>query len=60
MAGVTEKKVEYVALTGINLKDGKGEKRFEPGDRIPTTLSQKDVEDLLAVRAIAPKKGGES
>lgn len=56
MAGVSEKK-EYVALTGINFKDGKRERRVEAGDPVPSTLSDQDIEDLLAARAIVVKGG---
>lgn len=55
MAGV--KKVEYVALTGIDFEGGKQKRRIEAGDPVPADISASDIEDLLAIKAIAVKGG---
>ena len=55
MAGV--KKVEYVALTGIDLETAKRKRRIEAGSDLPADVPQEDIEDLLAIRAIVVKGG---
>lgn len=50
-------KQEYIALTGIDFEGGKRKRRVEAGDDLPADVSQEDVEDLIAIKAIAVKGG---
>lgn len=55
----TSKAAGFVAVVGVNLPDGDGEARIEPGEKIPVKLLTDEARDaLLAVGAISSTATG--